>query len=167
VATLSLEVAAPSDVDDLLDLRNDAARWLLDRGIEQWRPGEFTADRMRSWVEQGYLHVLRDRGRLAASVAILWDDPDIWGDADKPAGYVHLLVVRRDRRGTGLGDAVLLWAERHIRGSGRRFSRLDAVSSNRTLHDWYERRGYSEVGRHSFEDGSWFPVTLREKPLGT
>jgi len=32
--------AATSDVDNLLALRDDLARWLLDREIEQWKPGE-------------------------------------------------------------------------------------------------------------------------------
>jgi GNAT superfamily N-acetyltransferase len=112
-------------------------------------------------------HVLREHGQLVACVAILWEDPDVWGDTGEEAGYVHLLIVDSDNRGTGLGDGVLRWAEHHIRQAGRRLSRLDAVSGNRTLHNWYERRGYAEVGHHTFAEGPWFPVTLREKHLDT
>ena len=162
---LHLEPAAVEDVDRLVELRDGAARWLLDRGIQQWLPDEFTAERMRSWVEAGVVHVLREQHLLAGSVAVLWDDPDIWGLTDTPAGYIHLLIVRNERRGRGLGDQLLAWAEQHIRRSGRAVARLDAVSSNQTLHRWYDQRGYIEVGRHTFTDSRWFPVTLREKQL--
>jgi N-acetylglutamate synthase-like GNAT family acetyltransferase len=163
--SVELEVAVPRDVEALVGLRDDAARWLLRHGIEQWRPGEFTAERMSAWVGRGHVHVLRERGRIAACVAILWEDPDTWGDVAEDAGYIHLLVVRGDKRGTGLGDGLLRWAELHVGGSGRQLARLDAVSSNRALQDWYEQRGYAEVGQDIFDDGQRFPVTLRQKHL--
>lgn len=162
---LDLEPATIGDIGRLVALRDEAARWMLDCGIEQWRPGEFTAERMRSWVEAGAVHVLRERHQLAGCVAVLWDDPDVWGTSDTPAGYIHLLIVREERRGRGLGGQLLGWAEQHIRRSGRAVARLDAVRSNQALHRWYEQRGYIEVGHRDFSDSRWFPVTLREKQL--
>ena len=162
---LDLEPATTADTARLMELRDEAARWLLDRGIEQWRPGEFPTERMRSWVEARVVHALRDQDQLAGCVSVLWDDPEIWGSDDQDAGYIHLLIVHHNRRGRGLGDQLLTWAEQHIRRAGRAVARLDAVSSNQALGHWYEQRGYIEVGHHTFSDSRWFPVTLRAKQL--
>jgi hypothetical protein len=64
MASLMPEGAVSGDVEALVSLRDDAARWLLDRVLEQWQPGEFGVDRMRAGVEQGHVHVLREHGRL-------------------------------------------------------------------------------------------------------
>ena len=164
-ARLRLEPATPDDATELLALRDGLGRWLADRGIRQWEPGEFPHERLVAWLTAGSVHVLRREGRIVAAVAVLWDDPEIWGDDPAPAGYVHLLMVDRSQAGQGVGDAMLAWAEAHIAAHGRRRARLDAGRDNHRLQSWYAARGYREVGEREFEDDHWFAVTLREKTL--
>lgn len=160
-----LDPADHGDVAALLELRDALARWLWKRGIAQWQEGEFGAERLRTWIDAGWVHVLRRDDRIAAAVTVLWEDPDIWGPAQPPAGYVHLLMVDRDHAGRGLGEWTLTWAEGHIAATGRRLVRLDAAADNPRLQRWYADRGYREVGHREFADGAWFAVTLREKRL--
>lgn len=159
-----MDPARADDVRDLVELRDRVAESLVSRGIEQWNPGEFTERRMQEWVGDGRVFVLRRAGRLVAAVAVLWSDPEIWGD-DDDAGYIHLLMVDPALAGNQLGASVLLWAEHFIERSGRRRARLDAVSSNDRLQRWYADRGYDEVGTKHFRDERWFATTLREKAL--
>lgn len=51
------ERAEPDDVGELVALRDRVARWLLERGVEQWLPGEFSVSRMQGWVERGDVFV--------------------------------------------------------------------------------------------------------------
>jgi protein-tyrosine phosphatase len=135
--------ATKGDVDALLRLRDDAARWLLARGIEQWRPGEIPY----SW-ERGddyFVFVLWHGDDRVGTVTILWDDPVIWGEQPTPAGYVHNLVVARHFGGQGLGIALLHWAENHVAESGRSIVRLDCAAQSRALRDLYESVGYRWV----------------------
>ncbi len=88
-----VEPATLNDVSDLVTLRDRLASWLLERGIEQWNPGEFGVERMRRWVADGRVFVHR-RGAPVAVVAVLWED-NIWPADDVRAGYIHLLMVDR------------------------------------------------------------------------
>lgn len=161
---MSFLPARPDDATDLVGLRDDLARWLTSRGIRQWRPGEFALDRMRTWVDRSWVHVHRVDGAVAAAVAVLPDDPDIWqAPPDGDAGYIHLLMVARPYAGQGLGDAALAHAEEVIRRTGRPLARLDAVTANPALGRWYTQRGYRPVGVRSFDDPALFATTLFEK----
>ncbi len=159
-----MTVARPDDVAALVALRDSLARWLLSLGVRQWLPGEFRVDRMRGWVDPSWVHVHRSDGDIAAAVAVLPSDTAIWAD-DGDAGYIHLLMVAREHAGRGLGDEALAHAERLLTGSGRSLSRLDAVSANPALHQWYAARGYDPVGVKTFDDPATFDTTLFQKRL--
>ena len=135
--------ATDSDIDALLNLRDDAARWLLARGIDQWQPGEIPY----SW-ERGddyFVFVLWHGEERAGTVTILWDDPVIWGEQSVPAGYVHNLIVARRFGGQGLGLRLLQWAEDYVSKSGRSLTRLDCGAQGHKLRDLYESVGYRWV----------------------
>ena len=87
----------PADESDLLrlvEMRHEAAHWQLDRGVEQWDPGEVTVDDLRAQVAAGELFVARDGSEIVGAVRLLWRDPLIWGtDPANAAGYVHGLIV--------------------------------------------------------------------------
>ena len=114
--------ATDSDTNALLSLRDDAARWLLARGIDQWQLGESPY----SWERGG-------------------DDPVIWGEQPVPAGYVHNLIVARPFGGQGLGVGLLQWAENYVTKSGRSLARLDCGAQSRKLRELYESVGYRWV----------------------
>lgn len=163
---MEVELARSSDATALVALRDDIARWLTERGITQWNPGEFSLDWMRSWIRDGSVHVARQPGGIVAAVAVRWEDAEIWGpDPSGTAGYIHLLMVERHRAGRGLGDVMLTHAEHLIARGRRHLVRLDAVATNQALLDWYRHRGYREVGRRAFEDGHWHDAVLMEKEL--
>lgn len=159
-----MTVARPDDVAALVALRDSLARWLLSTGVRQWLPGEFSVDRMRDWVDRSWVHVHRIEDDIAAAVAVLPSDTAIWPE-DGDAGYIHLLMVARDHAGRGLGDETLTDAERLIAGSGRSLSRLDVVSANPALHQWYVARGYVPVGIKTFDGPDMFDTTLFQKRL--
>lgn len=166
-----LEVAGTADVDALLVLRDELAAWMEASGIDQWHPGELAREKVASWVEAGLVLVRPARHGdagdvpLLGAIAVLPDDPEFWGATgeDGTAGYVHLLMVRRQAHGRGLGDELLGGAEARIAATGRGLARLDAASDNARLSAWYERRGYRATRR--VELPGLGPTTLREKAL--
>ena len=147
---LAVAPAAPADTGAILRLRDGLATWMLERGIEQWRPGEMPAKWIDQCIAHGWVFVARDGDRIVGSVALVSADPFIWGDRAESAGYVHMLMVDRALAGHGFGRALLAWTERRIASVGTRLARLDCVCSNAELRAYYERAGYTLVGTRDF-----------------
>lgn len=165
---LDVEVVAAtrSHVAPILALRDERAAWLLDRGIRQWLPGEVPTALLDRWVrDEEVLVALDSHAAVVACVAILREDPEVWGPAAGEARYVHLLLSALDRMGEGLGARMLAAAEARVAAAGVALVRLDAVGTNEPLLSWYAERGYERVGVRHFDDERVFDTVLMEKDL--
>lgn len=158
--------AVASDAAAILALRDEAAAWLLGRGIEQWRPGEVTVDDVVGWMTDGRVYVGELDGTIAGSVRLAWSDVAVWGEQEPDAGYVQALMTARRAAGIGLGGRLLEHVEAVIATSGRTRVRLSCLRGNDGLERFYVGAGYVAVGARSFEDHpGWEPVTLLEKEI--
>jgi ribosomal protein S18 acetylase RimI-like enzyme len=146
--------ASSDDALTILTLRDDLAAWMVEHGIEQWRSGEMPLAWIETCAAHGWLFAASRNGSLVGSVTLVWTDPFVWGDQNEPAGYIHMLMVRRADAGSGLGRRLLEWAENQIRSSGLCVARLDCVRSNARLREYYESAGYSLVGHRDFPGDS-------------
>jgi GNAT superfamily N-acetyltransferase len=166
-ADYRIVTATAAHVDVVLALRDEAAHWLIERGIDQWSPGEIPRRWIEDRVADGSVFLLwGPELETVGTVTVLWSDELIWGDTGADAGYVHMLIVTRRLRGKGLGVALLTWAETHVAERGRPTCRLDCARGNSRLRKWYEQAGYVHVGDKDFAEPSWArPVALYEKPL--
>jgi ribosomal protein S18 acetylase RimI-like enzyme len=145
--------AAPEDLGLLIDFRDEAARWLAARGIDQWQEPYPTEDLM----EAGMLRSIRagetfivwdDDGQPAATITVdRWANPDLWTpeEAAEPALYVHKLTVARAYAGQGLGGELLEWAGARAATAGDRWLRVDVRTTNQQLQDYYRRLGFMHV----------------------
>jgi ribosomal protein S18 acetylase RimI-like enzyme len=161
---IDLQPAVAEDAPGLHALREAAAQWLQERGIDQWRPGEVDRATFSMQIAAGEWFVDRLGGSVRAALRLLWTDPQFWGAQPDDAGYVHGLMIDRRHAGEGLGAASLRWAEDQARAAGKTYLRLDHAADNGRLARYYRERGFVERGRRQFDD--WGPVMLVEKPLG-
>ncbi|WP_055532168.1 GNAT family N-acetyltransferase [Streptomyces alboniger] len=168
-ALLTVRGAREGDVATLTGLYDGAARWMRERGIDQWKPGDKDERHFRRLITSGVEEVwlAQEGGEVVGAYEIWWDDEAAWGVTEPVAGYVHRLMVRRGAR-PGTGRAMLARAERRIAEAGRELARLDCVSANPRLRVYYEDAGYTVVGElpgKAAADGSTYGVTLLEKRL--
>lgn len=140
---MEVRPARPDEIDVVLDVLSDAARWLRARGIDQW-PENFESDWVLPAIECGETWLAERDGEVVGSLVVQWEDPIFWAGFPSDAGYLHRLAVRRS--GAGLGAQLLRWAEHHTAGNGKPFLRLDCVEWNESLRAYYERAGYEHVG---------------------
>jgi len=151
VSQLDVRQAQPEDLDTVVAILSEAARWLLERGIRQW-PDPFPRDRAAALLDRGDFYLVLVDGEPAATFALLWSDPAFWGEQPPVAGYVHAIAVRRAYAGQKLGERLLDWAEERILAEGRELLRLDCMSDNAVLRDYYERLGFEPRGEAVFDD---------------
>ena len=140
----AVEPARIEELDLVLDLLEDAGRWLLAKGIEQWHAGQWKREQIAAAMERG------------------WTDELFWPAAAGDAGYVHRLAVASDAHGRGLGRTLLDWADLEITRQGRSQLRLDCACDNPGLRRYYEElrfrhRGDRPMGRYC--------ASLYERPI--
>lgn len=121
--------ATPDDAAQIVQLRSRLVDWMQDRGISQWHHGDVSEERVRRQAEDGQWWLIRsDAGDLIAAVRTVNADPQIWGESDGRAVYVHGLMVDRGCAGLGLGRRLLVWAADHGRRRGAEVLRMDCVA---------------------------------------
>jgi GNAT superfamily N-acetyltransferase len=135
--------------DDVLDVLNEAARWLAAQEIRQW-PAAFPAEYVTPSISAGCTWLARVDGIVRGTLALTWSDP-LWLPDDGNAGYVHRLAIRRPA--SGLGAWLLQWAAAEVARVGRSRLRLDCVASNTALRSYYESLGFRHRGDIREDDG--------------
>ncbi|HEV2458609.1 MAG TPA: hypothetical protein VGS80_09605 [Ktedonobacterales bacterium] len=56
---ITIERATPADADIALGILQEAARWLLSRGIDQWRPDQFERESLLAAFARGELYLAK------------------------------------------------------------------------------------------------------------
>lgn len=105
---------------------------------------------------------------MAGAWELWWDDPAAWGPQPPTAAYIHRLMTDRRVAPPGTGRHLLAEAERRIAATGRLLSRLDCLSTNPRLREYYQAAGYTVMGEQTAKDGGLgtpYAVTLLEKHL--
>ncbi|HEY7093704.1 MAG TPA: GNAT family N-acetyltransferase [Ktedonobacterales bacterium] len=116
---IAIQRATLAETDLLIEIHEDAARWLWSRGIHQWKPGTFPRDRLMECIERGEVYLVRLDG-VPVGMAILQEaDEDTWGERPDDALYLHGLRVLRAYAGQGIGHAILRWTEEQVAARGR------------------------------------------------
>ncbi|MBV9661303.1 MAG: GNAT family N-acetyltransferase [Acidimicrobiales bacterium] len=142
---ITVGLATSADLDDLWGLLDDAARWMTERGIDQW-PDPFPRDLLAGSVHRQETYTARQADQLVGTIALYREDERFWGHRPPDALYVHRLCVARDRAGRGLGAVLLEWAGRQAHAQRRSWLRLDTGAGNTKLRSFYENLGFIHQG---------------------
>jgi GNAT superfamily N-acetyltransferase len=138
--------AQQEDALTVAGLLDEATVWVNDLGFSQW-PLPFPRDQLAAAIGRGEVYVVESEdGEGVATVSMLPDDPEYWGDQPPDAFYVHKLAVRRDQAGRGIGAAIVEWANAEAAEAGREFLRLDCLADNPGIRDYYEDLGFEHRG---------------------
>jgi ribosomal protein S18 acetylase RimI-like enzyme len=137
--------ARPDELPIVVGILDQAARWMLSRGIQQWDspcPPEVW-QRMAREIENGqvYLARLSEPGEPVGTLRLEWRGVPLW-PAEADAGYIHSMAVSPAYMGRQVGKQMLEWAIQHIRSRGKSIARLDCMSNNPRLRAYYESAGF-------------------------
>ena len=160
---LEVREARITDLDAVLSILEEAARWMVSQRFEGWTPGAFSRSRIADIVESGEMYLAVLDGHPIGTFALQWQDSETWGNVPDDAGYVHGLAIRRNVAGMGLGRELLEWAEKSVSLSGKKYLRLDCVADNEALNAYYRRAGFGYRGRAVVRG---LAVSLYEKEAG-
>jgi GNAT superfamily N-acetyltransferase len=175
-----IELARPDDLIHILAMRAEAAAWLEALGTDQWSkpfPDEETqTGRLLAGIDAGETWMVRDGAETVGTITVNdFANPLLWSkdECSEVARYVHKMTVRRSHSGRGLGAILLDWAGDRAASEGAKWLRLDAWTTNRSLHAYYERQGFQHVRtvvRADYPSGALFQrpaLHVEDLPLRT
>jgi len=160
-----IEQAQPSDLDRVLDILEEAADWLISRGINQWQPGLFRKVRRQSIADQvsrGEVYLAKRDGQAIGTLTLQWADKMFWGNVPDDAGYIHRMAIHRAYADMKLGRHLLQWGEVKVASAGRDYLRLDCMAENQALRQYYEQAGFTYRGEVR---GEGWRASLYEKKV--
>jgi GNAT superfamily N-acetyltransferase len=151
--TSVMRIAGRDDLANLVAFRDEAARWLAARGIDQWSepwPSEdLMAKGMLRNINAGETFIVwDDDGTPAATITLnRWAKPELWTPEERaePALYAQKATVARAYAGEGLGAELLDWAGTRAANQGARWLRVDAWTTNDKLQQYYRDQGFTHV----------------------
>src|SRR5436190_7580766 len=121
---LTIDQAWPDDLAVVLEILDEAARWLQMHQIHQWAypPPIGLQAKMAGEISKGEVYLARtvhdDYG--VGTLRFEWSDNELWGDeADSEAGYVHTMAIQPSLHGHKLGETLIDWAKTHVRSRNR------------------------------------------------
>jgi N-acetylglutamate synthase-like GNAT family acetyltransferase len=148
IAKLEIRKASTNDVEEIISLLNKAAEWIQSKGIDQWEPGSFDRRELLDRIREGEVYVAILQQAIVGTFTLQMHDKSVWGDLDsnEDFAYVHRLAINNDFRGQGLGLYLLGQAEKIAKGMAKKGVRLDCVSGNSILKNYYKSvAGYAPV----------------------
>jgi RimJ/RimL family protein N-acetyltransferase len=158
-AEFAFRAGSLADSALLLDLFDDAIRWMVERDLtDQWGSQPFSTDPKRTaavtrWITGGDL-VVAERDDRPVAAMVLGDAPAYAPPATRPELYVVALVAARSREARGSGRALLAQAERVAAERGVQVLRLDCFAGNGgALVRYYESAGFAPT--ETFAVGDW------------
>jgi len=149
IMELRIVSAQTEDLDRYLDLLEEAAAWLEKRGIRQWPVGSFrlSADYYAESIKLREVQLAFVGHELVGTLRLLLREPVVWPEVvEDDAVYVYNLAVRRTWADRWLGRRLLEWVEARAASLGRMCVRLDCVTDNKFLRDYYVQAGFEERG---------------------
>ncbi|MFF2015121.1 GNAT family N-acetyltransferase [Paenibacillus sp. NPDC058177] len=140
--------------EDILRMLRAAAQWMVDNGIRQWSPDQFTAQEIEGYFDQREVYLALDGETPVGLFTLQFSDPQYWGNKnDDGFAYLHRLTVSGPYRGSGLGEQMILFAAKQALKLGRKGLRLDTVSHNVKLNRYYQSLGFRYQGTNDAGGG--------------
>jgi GNAT superfamily N-acetyltransferase len=144
--------AKRTDYESILDVLKSAARWVQDKGVDQWgylleggEDQEIEAD-----ILAGNTYIMENEYKEIVATFNFsnkqneWD-VDMWGQRNDNAFYIHRLAVNQQHHNKQIGKRLLAWIdENHMIKDG--FIRLDCVGNNQALNQFYLDAGFQFIG---------------------
>jgi len=147
-----LRPATENDINDLVQLRTEAARWLAEQGSDQWANDWPSPQAMLASIRQSVLAgetwCAETDDRVIGTITLNERvHPALWTEDElrEPARYAHRVIVTRRYTGSGLGAELLDWAGTQAARAGARWLRVDVWTTNLRLQEYYRRQGFTHV----------------------
>lgn len=149
---MEIRLAFPNEVDEIMQVIEEAKKCLADAGSTQWQNGYPNTDTIIDDIISGQAYVALEEGELLAYAAVT-KSPEKAYEAiydgnweGKEAEYLvfHRIAVASDVQGQGVAQTFL---EGLIEGFDYLDFRSDTHDQNKVMQHIFEKLGFKQVGK--------------------
>ncbi|MBN1782997.1 GNAT family N-acetyltransferase [bacterium] len=132
-----------ADIGEVVSVLQDAANWLIDRGMPLWKTNELSSDNIREDIIKDLYYVVLDGRSAVGTFKFQPADRMYWPEMTEGGSvYMHRIAVRRSHAGKGISGIILDWAKNEAKMRGKCYLRLDCEASRIKLCRLYENNGF-------------------------
>ena len=156
---LTFKKAHISDLGLVLDILNEGIDKQIQNGLRIWNRD--LKQRTLEGIQSDDTYLVYDASKAIGTFRLAWTD-DNWSDDDL-AGYVHKIATTKLASGDNTGKKILLMCAKLVIANKRRYIRLDVLSSNEKLKQYYLAMGFNYVtDGHAHKTSKFKTVCLYE-----
>lgn len=159
--------ATKEDIDSILNITQQCAIHMMDRGIFQWNEKYPDKLAFENDIDRDELYILELDNAIVGCIVVstLKDEeyvPIKWLTSNDSAVYIHRLAIHPIHQGKGYAQLLMDFAENLALKNGFNSVRLDTFSQNKRNQTFYEQRGYQRLGDIYFPEQSEHPFYCYE-----
>lgn len=152
-----LKIAEEDESNLVINMLKEVAQWMKNNEINQWQyllAGGDDEEIKQAILDKKTYILLKDNKLIAtftlSSVQSEWDEHIFGKEINSDSLYLHRLAVIPAHMKQGIGESILVWIQQNF--SDKKYLKLDCVSNNKKLNDFYKNNGFEylgEIDKHS------------------
>ncbi len=168
---MKIRKSSVSDINNLLEIFDEARKTIATLGIDQWQNGYPSFDVVREDISLSRSYAVEIDGGVCGTFVMMENEPTYdkiyegeWlGNEDYIA--IHRVAISVKNRGSGISTAIINYASDYAKSLGRASLRIDTHSGNKVMRRMLEKNGFIHCGTIYLENGD--PRVAYEKVLLT
>lgn len=152
-----IELAKKEDLNVFHEIIISRCKWLTDKDLNQWKidsyPVRYNIDYFEEQLYENKLFVAKKEGSVCGGFLLKEHDEKYWSDSNKVnAYYIHHLATKIGEK--GLGKIIIEFSKEEAKKNNKDYLRLDCVSHNKKLNEYYQKLGFKYMGCIQIKNGS-------------
>ncbi len=148
---INIQSATVNQIDILCRLYDNCKKVLLEKNIHQWTKDYPTRGMLVNDIHQQKLYVAYFMDEIVAAIVLNQQIPQelsiiAWKVADERSILVERLAVHPDFFGKGIGEKMMVFAEKKVVENKQQAIRLQVYKSNKRAKAFYQKIGYYCLG---------------------
>ncbi len=145
-----IKTATLKDKEQILDILYEIAVHLKSKQITQWLEWITPTKTDLKWIEDlinndSFYLIIADNSTVGI-FSLSDQDDKYWGKSIEKSKYLHSLAVLPHYKNNQFGKNVIDLLKLDLKEKNYTFLRLDCISSNKKLKQYYLNQGFNEVG---------------------
>ena len=145
----NIEKAKEDDLEEYHKIILSRCKWFEDNKINQWKihsyPVRFDVSYFKKQMKENKLFIAKKDGVVVGGFLLKENDYHYWSDCDNvKAYYIHHFVAKIGEN--GLGKIMIDFAQKEAKKNKKEYLRLDCVSDNKKLNNYYQKLNFENVG---------------------